>query len=91
MARLDPYIDLLAAFVERNELDGPAFETRFLKLFKGDETMFPDEEFFVLDKLFGDVDAYEPDSDLRGEDNIDDDELRASAVESLAKLRRLVG
>ena len=52
MNRLDPYIELPAAFVERGELDGLAFQTRFLELFKGDETMFPDEEFLVLDKLF---------------------------------------
>ncbi|HEX8210896.1 MAG TPA: colicin immunity domain-containing protein [Longimicrobium sp.] len=84
---MDPYIELLAAFVERGTLDDSEFEERFFALFKGDTTMFPDDEFLVLDKLFGDVDAYERDPGLRGGAYLDEAGLRASAHEALAKLR----
>lgn len=89
MGRLDPYIELLAGFVERSSLNSSAFEERFFALYKGDATMFPDDEFLVLDKLFGDLDAFEPNPDLRGESYLDEDGLRASAQEALAKLRDL--
>jgi hypothetical protein len=89
MGRLDPYIELLAAFVEQGSLDVSTFEKRFLELFKGDETMFPDEEFLVLDKLFGDVDVFEADPGLRDEDHLDEHGLRASATATLMKLRDL--
>ena len=91
MARLDPYIELLAAFLEQGTVDSSTFEKRYLELFKGDPTMFPDEEFLVLDKLFADVDAFEADPDLRGEDNLDEHRLRASAEEALRKLLHLAG
>lgn len=86
MARLDPYIELLAAFLEQGSIDSATFETRFFELFKADETMFPDEEFLVLDKLFGDLDTFEPNPDLRDEGDLDEQELRASATEALTRL-----
>ncbi|HEX2092750.1 MAG TPA: colicin immunity domain-containing protein [Longimicrobiaceae bacterium] len=89
MGRLDPYIELLAEFVEQGGLDAGSFEERFFALFKGDATMFPDDEFLVLDRLFGDVDAFEPDPEVRGAGHLDEEGLRASAREALAKLRHL--
>lgn len=91
MERLDPYIELLEAFLEQRTLDSSTFEKRYLELFKGDPTMFSDEEFLVLDKLFADVDMFEADPDLRAEDNLDEPGLRASAEEALRKLRHRAG
>jgi hypothetical protein len=88
MGRLDPYIELLAAFVEQG-MDAKTFEARYLQLFKQDETMFPDEEFLVLDALFGDVDMFEADPELRDSEHLDEPALRASAARSLARLREL--
>ena len=89
MGRLDPYIELLAAFVEQGSIDGTMFEKRFSEMFQEEETRFPEAEFLVLDKLFGDVDAFEPNAELRDEDYLDEQGLRVGAAEALAKLRDL--
>lgn len=88
MGRLDRYIELLAELVEHG-MDAKTFEARFLQLFKQDATMFPDEEFLVLDALFGDVDMFEADPELRDPDHLDEPALRASAARSLVRLREL--
>lgn len=90
MGRLDPYVELLAAFVEQGSMDGSTFEKRFLELFKSDQTMFPDDEFLVLDELFGVVDAFEADPALRGDDYLDEHNLRVNAADALTKLRGFV-
>lgn len=89
MERLNPYIELLTTFLEQETLDSSTFEKLYLELFKGDATMFPDEEFLVLDKLFADVDAFQADPDLRDQYDLDEQGLRASATEALRKLRNL--
>lgn len=89
MRSIDPYIDLLAAFVERGELDALAFDQRFADLHQRDQTMHADNEFAVLDELFGAVDAFEPVPEIRQPDHLDDEGLRAAAAEALVKLRAL--
>ncbi len=89
VSALDPYIDLLGAYVERRDLDGGAFREAFLDRFLADETDWKDEEFEALDAVFGVAELYEPDPEIRGMEYSGEDELRAGATEALARLRAL--
>ncbi len=81
---------LLKDFVAR-KISADEFERRFLELFKGETALMPEREFHILDKLFGDVDAYCSDPDLIDPRfDIDEDELRSSAQEALDQLGELI-
>ena len=80
------YIELLRAFVS-NAIPAREFERSFLELFKSDETVFAEDVFTILDELFGNVDAFCADPLLRGEDDLDEDQLRACSAEALHKLK----
>jgi Bacterial self-protective colicin-like immunity len=91
MTALRPYIELVSAFVD-SQIDPTSFERQYFALYLNDQTSWSDEEFAVLDKLFGDADAFEPDPEVRAEmsdDAIDETELRRCAAEALPKLRKL--
>lgn len=91
MTALRPYIDLVSAFVE-SRVDPTSFERQYFALYLNDQTSWSDEEFAVLDKLFGDADAFDPDPEVRaelGDDTIDGEALRQSAAEALANQRSL--
>lgn len=83
---LQPYIDLLSGFVERG-LPAATFERRFLEVYKNDPTMFSDEEFLVLDGVFGDMHAFVAEDDLRDEGDLDEREPRTRCEAALARLR----
>ncbi len=86
---MNKYIMLLKNFVYR-KISADEFERRFLELFKGETALMPEREFHILDKLFGDVDAYCSDPDLIDPQfDIDENELRSSAQEALAELGEL--
>lgn len=90
MSRLHPYIELVAAFVEHG-LPAEEFQRRYLDAVKSDQTILPDEEFAVVDGLFGDADFYVPDPALRGQiaGALDEAELYRRANAALARLRAL--
>jgi hypothetical protein len=93
MTALGPYIELISAFVD-SQIDPTAFERQYFALYLNDQTSWSDEAFAVLDKLFGDADAFDPDPEVRaemGDDAIDETELRRCAAEALPKLRNLAG
>ena len=81
--QLEPYLELLASFLT-GSVDIPAFEGRYLDLFKRDEVIRPDEVFEVLDALFSDVDAYSPEP---VDDEIGEERLRQSASQAYDRLR----
>ena len=54
---ISKYVSLITSFV-RGQVDAKAFETSYLRLFKHEPAMLPEEVFDVLDRLFADVDAY---------------------------------
>jgi Bacterial self-protective colicin-like immunity len=88
MSRLRPYIELVEAFVERG-LPAEEFQRRYLDAVKADQTILPDDEFVVVDGLFGDADFYEPDPALREQlaGALDEAELRRRAATALSRLR----
>ena len=67
------------------------FEVVFLRLYKADPTAWPADVFDVLDRFFGDVDAFCSDPALRDEvHGIDEEELRRSAQATLERLEGVV-
>lgn len=51
------YIELLTEFLEER-ISVDKFEEAFLEKFKDEKKFSSDEEYRILDKLFGDIDAY---------------------------------
>jgi|SRR5215217_5748186 len=82
---LTPYIHLMESFVE-NKIDAGEFERSYLLMFKNDTTNWTDAEYEDLNYLFGEVDAFCADPELRSENDIDEDQLREAAKMTLAKL-----
>jgi hypothetical protein len=81
-----PYAVLLRMLVD-GHMEPEDFEVVFLRLYKADPTAWPADMFDVLDRFFGDVDAFCPDPALRAEvHGIDADELRRSAKRTLGRL-----
>ncbi len=84
-----PYAVLLRLFVD-GRMTAAEFELVFLRLYKVDSTPWPSELFGVLDGLFGDVDAYCVDDEVRREvGGLDADELRHRAANTLRQLEVL--
>lgn len=79
----------MRAFAERR-LEAEEFESVYLALFKNDPTMWPQEVFDVLNRLFTDVDAYSPDPALRGRNDIDEAELRKQTELAINQLNDAV-
>jgi len=84
------YTKLLKNFVSK-KISANEFEQQFLQLFKVEENFSSKKEFEVLDKLFGDVDAYCSDPDLIEDPEFDitEEELRLSAKQALEELGEL--
>ncbi len=82
---LEAYIDLIKTFLD-NSIDATQFETRFLDKFKRESTLFPNDKFEILDELFAAVDAFCPDPELCDANDLNEEQLRVKAAESLAKL-----
>src|SRR5688572_27426580 len=84
---LEKYLKLIFNFVQGN-ITADEFEASYLSFFKYETHKFGDEDFEVLDRLFGDVDAYCPDPQLRDQDDLDEKALLESAKRALAELDR---
>ena len=83
---LAPYWVLMEAFVQ-DRLRASEFEAVYLRLFKNDRTMWPQEVFEVLNRLFTDIDAYSPDPSLRGPLDLDADQLRDRTRKTMKELQ----
>jgi hypothetical protein len=88
MASLSSYIELITAFTARS-LSAADFESRYLDMFKSDGEQHPAPVFAVLDELFAGVDAFCVDPELRGDDDLDEEQLRERSEVALRKLRNL--
>jgi hypothetical protein len=83
------YAVLINAFV-LGRLGPDEFEVLYLTIFKNDPTIHAPERFAIIDALFGDVDSYCSDDDLRlATKGIDEEELRGRARAALDELRRI--
>lgn len=85
-----PYAVLLRLLVD-GRMEAEEFEVVFLRLYKADPTAWPPPVFDVLDRFFGDVDAFCPDPALRDQvHGIDEVELRGRAQATLERLEGVV-
>lgn len=85
---LTPYLNLLSSFVTGN-ISGTDLESRYFSLYKNETSLFPDQEFLILDKLFGDIDAFVADPNLRDEDDLDEETLQEHCLIALEKLKTI--
>ncbi|WP_328185043.1 colicin immunity domain-containing protein [Marinobacter sp. OP 3.4] len=83
---IDVYASLIEQFIS-GAITSYEFEDRYLRLFKEDSRSFSGAEYDILNRLFTDLDAYCPHPGLRGEDDISDEQLVASARSALRQLR----
>lgn len=85
------YIESITDFIE-GRVDAESFEHAFLKMFKNEETIFPEEIYYILGSFFSDVETFVSDDSIRDEDNgdLDEAQLRESARKTLESLDELV-
>ncbi len=88
MDALTPYIQLLSSFMAQ-ELTATEFEAHYLRVYKQDETLFSDEAFLVLERIFGDVDAFYSAPDLREKDDLNETQLRQRCAQALEELKAI--
>jgi hypothetical protein len=80
------YSDLIRTFLN-DEIDAQTFERSYLSLFKNEQSFLPPDAFRVLDGLFADVDAFCPDPELRGDEDLNEQQLRDRCAGALKRLR----
>lgn len=83
-----PYIELLTEFLEER-ISVDKFQESFLTKFKGEDKFSSDEEYKILDSLFGDVDSYcdEKSELFDPEFDLTEAELRESVKQTLEQLQ----
>ena len=87
--RLQDYASLLNDFIS-GRITPKTFETIYLRKFKAETIELPEHAFEVLDRLFGDVDAYCDDPSIRDSDDLGDEELLSSAKRSLGEIEKII-
>lgn len=85
---LRPYIELIDSFLN-NQIDALIFEREYLVMFKNDTTRWSESEYDVLNNLFGDVDTFCADPELRDPEDLDEEQLRQQCRMALEKLNVL--
>src|SRR5258708_16704807 len=85
---LTDYINLIESFLS-NQISAPTFERAYLTKFKNDATDWSETEYEILNQLFGDLDAFCADPELRGQGDLDEVQLRHSAAEATRRLLAL--
>lgn len=79
------YRTIIKKFVDRL-ITVEEFERTFLRTFKTLDIPLSEDEFLILDELFGDVDSYCPDPELRDPIDLDEQQLLERAELALRKL-----
>ena len=82
------YVDLIDRFIRR-EISAPDFEKSFLQAMKSERRTLGFPMYPILQELFEDADAYVEHAELRTKQDLDDDQLLASAVRARRALRGL--
>jgi Bacterial self-protective colicin-like immunity len=85
----DEYVRTMQDFVQ-GALSTTDFVTAYLNKFKNETRELGEEEFEMLDELFGDIDAYTPDASLIAEKPnfyIDEAQLRERVAMTISKLK----
>lgn len=85
---LADYVRLIGAFLE-GRIDTETFERLYLEKFKTDATDWSEDEYEVLNNLFGDIDAFCSEPELCGPEDLNETELRQRSAIAVEKLQRL--
>lgn len=84
---ISEYLGMVQKFIDE-ELSAAEFSETFLTEFKNEEPGLSDETFDILQRLFGEADAYCEDQKLRGEWEISEEELRDAAIKAAERLEK---
>ena len=87
-AKMKYYAELIESLCKK-EISAVEFEEQFLHQYKNDPTVWSEDEFAILDELFGVVDAFCADPQLRDESDEDEEQLREACTMALGKMRAL--
>src|SRR2546425_282960 len=82
---LTEYADLLEKFLG-NQIPTIKFEREYLALFKSDDTIRPEPEFLILDRLFSSVDAFCSDPEICDQGDLSEDQLRQECRDALTAI-----
>ena len=83
------YLDLIDRFIAR-DISAADFEKSFLQELKSERRILEDAVYSIFQELFEDADAYVEQPELRTEpEDLDDDQLLASALRARDSLRAL--
>ena len=80
------YVNLIERFLTK-EVDAVTFERCYLDMFKHQDCFLPTSVFQILDGLFGDVDAFCADPEIRGDADLNEEQLRDRCGRALKQLR----
>lgn len=86
---INTYVELLSKFLS-GQMSVLDFQRAYLSKFKMEAVRFDDSTYGVLDKLFGDIDAYTSDQELLMENPsyyLDEDGLRDRVAQALNDLQ----
>lgn len=86
--RVDAYLDLLRRFDSRG-MSVADFERTYIDTYLADQTIWPEDLYQVLNEVFLDVDAYNPDPESMSEFDIDEESLRRGVRAALIALEDL--
>jgi|LZQP01.1.fsa_nt_gb hypothetical protein len=84
----DDYVRIMQDFLQQI-MPASEFVTRYLAMFKNEIRDLDEDEFEILDEVFGDVDSYTIDADLLAEDPcfyLNDRQLREKVAVAIKKL-----
>ena len=88
---IEEYIKIIEDFLQ-NRIDVFEFEKTYWDKFMNDKN-FPDEYYESLNRLLTDIDEFEPDEELRGDDTVGDplseEDLREYAKKALKQIALL--
>ncbi len=79
------YAELIRPFLA-GTISADEFQTRYFRAFKNETAALPEDEFRILDRLFGEVDNYVDNPALRNPGNLDEPGLRRACQAALAAL-----
>jgi self-protective colicin-like immunity protein len=85
---LSDYLRLIEEFLS-HRLAATDFERMYLRMFKEDSTIRPDQQYEVLNALFAAAEAFCDDPSIAGTGALDEDGFRAEAMRALEALHRL--
>lgn len=87
---IDKYISLVESYLG-NRITVQEFECSYLECFSNEIIEFPEHIYNLLNELFLDIEAFCSDSSMRGEGDMNENDLRKVCGKSLDDLTKVRG